>query len=81
MSKIPKHLDQDSARIAEMEGAQMLLYAMDALGEHVAGFQMEINGVVESVIVRRVSQTEFVTIMNDAARAAARASAPRPGGA
>src|SRR5258708_2166611 len=44
MSKIPKDLFREEARLSQMQGAQMLLISMEALGEKFAGFQMEIEG-------------------------------------
>lgn len=80
MSRIPNDLDRHEARLAQMEGAQMLLYSMGILGERIVGFQLELDDVVESIIVRRVTQSEFESIMNDAAGAAARERG-RDGGA
>lgn len=78
MSKRPD-IEKEQARVMQMQAAQEFLFSMDVLGENVAGYQMEIEGVLQSLVVRRCSQAEFYTIMQEAARDA-RAARARPAG-
>lgn len=70
MSKPPKDIEREQARLIQMEAVQMMLFAMEIMDEKIAGYQMEIDGVVQSLIVRRVSQQEFHAIMEEAGRVA-----------
>ena len=79
MSKIPKDIEREQARLVQMEAAQMMLFSMEVMGENIAGYQLEIDGVVQSLIVRRVSQVEFQTIMKEAVTAAHAERARRDG--
>lgn len=79
MSRPPKDFEREQARICQMEAVQMMLFAMQTMDERIAGYQLEMDGVTESLIVRRVSQAEFRIIMEEAARDA-RAERARPGG-
>ena len=79
MSKHHKDIEQEQARLVQMEAAQMMLFSMEIMGENIAGYQLEIEGVVQSLIVRRVSQSEFHNIMKEAATAAHAERARRGG--
>ena len=75
-------LQRQHARLAQLEAVQMLLFSMDCLGERHVTFQMEMNGIVESVIVKRCTQLELddfikteLARMADAPRGAGRAAA------
>ena len=60
MSKVFHSLDERNVLHAmTMDATQLLLEGMMALGEFQGGYQAEIDGVVECVIVRRVTQMEF----------------------
>jgi hypothetical protein len=63
-----------------MEAAQVMLFSMDILGEKVAGYQLEINGSLRSLVVRSVTESEFHYLMK-AAAADARAERGRGGAA
>jgi len=86
MSKQPKHapipaeLQRQQARLMQIEAVQMLLFTMDVLGERSTTFQLELDGVLESVIVKRCTQLELdefikseLARQSDAARVAGRA--------
>lgn len=52
-------IQQEHARLVQLEAIQMLLFTMDALGERTVTIQMEMNGVLESVLVKRCTQLEL----------------------
>ncbi len=61
-----KFAERDAARAAQQEAAECMLFSMDFLGEKFAGYQFDLDGVVESLVVQRVSQGEFHSIMKAA---------------
>ena len=71
MSKRP-NVEAEQARAAQMDAAQTMLFTMEVLDERIAGYQLEIEGVVQSLVVRRVTQDEFTEVMRAAVADAAR---------
>lgn len=79
MSRNP-NVEREQARVAQMDAAQTMLFTMGVLDEKVAGYQLEIDGVVQCLIVRRVTQLEFLEIMKTAVAAAGARAQRGPGG-
>ena len=71
------NIEREQARLAQMDAAQTMLFTMEVLDEKFAGYQLEIDGVVQSLIVRRVTQAQFPQLIA-AAAADARAERGRP---
>jgi len=64
-------IDKQQAQIAQIEAVQLLLFTMDVLGERRTTVQMEIEGVLESVIITRCTQLELEEFLkNVSARSA-----------
>jgi hypothetical protein len=78
MSKPLNEDEKDELRALQCEGAQMVLFGLVALGEDQGGFQTELNGIVESLIVRRVTQLELEAWAAERAAAARQRGAARP---
>lgn len=75
---IPENVDRDALRAMQMQAGQDLLFTMAELGDTHAGFQMEIEGVLQCIVVSRTSQAEFDEIISRlSASAAGEAGAPR----
>ena len=76
----PVDIQRQQARLMQIEAVQMLLFTMDVLGERSTTFQLELDGVLESVLVKRCTQLELdefikseLAAQGDAARGAGRA--------
>lgn len=78
MSKRKHSHDLDEVRCTQMDAIQMLLWTMDVLGERATTFQMELGGVLESVIITRCTQLEFDNFIKKVTAQAA--DAPRGAG-
>jgi hypothetical protein len=74
-------LSRDVIRAIQADASQDMLFSMTALGDRVVGYQLEIEGVVLSLVCRSVTQTEFTEIMQaarDAGTGGARPASPTP---
>lgn len=57
--------ERDEMRSSQADAFQALLFTMDQLGERSAFMQLEIDGVLRSVVAREFTQQEFEDLMRE----------------